>query len=129
MFNRKRRQSPDTADDQNQGGNLRGLLVSLGIGLAAQYTLTHGFPLVGGVGYGIAVWLFISHVGGQTADPVGDQPELDWKLILQEIRARFSSVEIIKNNWRDLTIYEIISGSYKLQKEQDEHSVPLGEDK
>ena len=108
------KKSPEPIKETKNTSPLRRTLIALGIGSVAQYTLTHGFPLLGMAGYGIAIWLFVPHLG-RYLERVSLEEEggLDRKLFRQETRALIDAFAFIKNNWRQMTISEIFSWSFK----------------
>jgi len=112
--NQMRKQSPRPEKEMKRASPLRGMLVALGFGSAAQYALILGFLLPGIMGYLIAVWFFVSHLGRYPEhDLIEEEQSLDGKLLKEEISGITNNFSIIKNHWRHLTIFEILSGLYK----------------
>lgn len=112
--NRTTQKSPEPNKEMKSASPLRRTLAALGIGSVAQYALTHGFPLLGLAGYGIAIWLFVPHLGRDLEHvSLEEERVLDGKLFKEEIRELIDTFAFIKNNWRQMTISEIFSGSFK----------------
>ena len=126
--NRATKKSPEPKKEMKSASPLRRTLAALGIGSVAQYILTHGFLLLGLAGYGIAIWLFVPLLG-RYLERVSLEEEggLDVKLFKEEVRALTGTFAVIKNNWRQMTISEFFSGSFK-PPENDVQQGALQED-
>jgi hypothetical protein len=112
--NQMTKKSPEPIKEMKSASPLRRTLAALGMGSVAQYTLTHGFPLLGMAGYGIAIWLFVPPLGRYLEHvSLEEEGGLDGKLFKEEILALIDTFAVIKNNWRQMTISEIFSGSFK----------------
>lgn len=93
---------------------IRCILAALGIGSLAQYALALGFLLPGLLVYGIAIWVFVSQVAGYLdLENVDEEQNFEGELRNEETSEMVNSFAILINNWRRMTISEILSGSYK----------------
>ena len=102
---------------------VRGILVALGIGGLAQYAFIRGALLPGLTGYGTAIWVFVSRMGQNLEhDSQEKEQGLALKLIRDEIRGIVDTFAMVRKNWRQMTIAEILSGSFKSPDDKEASS-------
>jgi hypothetical protein len=113
------KQSAKPVKNKENVSSVRSILAALGIGGLAQYALARDSLLLGLVGYGVAVWFFVSRLGRYLeVDSPKDSRGFELKLLRDELRGKSKALVFIRNNWRHLTIAEILSGSYKLSDDK-----------
>lgn len=114
------KQAAEPTKDMKQTSPIRGILIPLGIGGLAQFAFARGSLLLGLIGYGIAIWFFVTRLRCylETDSPDEDQV-FDLKLFREEIRLKSKTLAFIRKNWREMTIAEIFSGSFKLPDDKE----------
>ena len=104
------KRSAEPGEDVKRIPSVLGIFAALGIGSAAQYAFDRNSLVLGVIGYGLAIWIFISRTGdylehGSQEDGQG----LDLELLKDEIREMVDAFAYTRKNWRQMTIAEIIS--------------------
>ena len=124
---------------------LRWAMTAIGLGLAAQFALTAGPPLLGAIGLAAAVVLFVANLRPFLVEPPVKTPDLDvLHPATQEAGGEAGNLprrshisgdpvrlpgraadlvgrwQFIMHNWRELTIAEMVSGSFPLLPQETE---------
>ena len=117
------KRSAEPVGDVKRISTVKGILVALAFGGAAQYAFERDSLFLGLIGYGIAIWVFVSRMGQNLEhDSQEEEQSLDLKLIRDEVRGMVDTFAIIRKNWRQMTIAEILSGSFKSPDDEEARS-------
>jgi hypothetical protein len=108
-----RKRSAEPGEDVKRIPSVMGIFAALGIGSAAQYAFDRDALILGVIGYGLAIWIFVSQLGRDLEhDSLEENQDLDLDLLKDEIRGMVDAFASIRKNWRQMTIAEILLGSY-----------------
>ncbi len=114
------KKSSEMAKDITNKSGLRGTITALAIGAGAQYALSQDFVVLGIVGYGIAIWLFVSRPESyQQQDSAKPEQDQERRSLPGQIGEIIASFAVIRKNWRQLSLSEIFSGQIEWPGDMD----------